>query len=100
MKCTTLGFMALALGFSAASASADNVEAICSAQEDAAPELVDARDEGVSLDEVIGEIQANASHDASANVLSKSTEALFEDDSMGTDEAASMIRERCESALS
>ena len=98
MKRTTLGLAAIAFGFSAA-ASADNTDSICAAQEAAAPELIDARDDGVPLDEVIGEIQANASHDASANVLSESTEALYEDNSLGTEEAASMIRERCENAL-
>lgn len=99
MKRTTLGLIALAFGFSTAVAGADNAETICAAQEAAAPELVDARSEGVPLDEVIGEIQASASHDASANVLSKSTEALYEDESMDADEAAEMIRERCEDAL-
>ena len=99
MKRTTIGLAAIALTVGTAGASADNAEAICAAQEAAAPELVEARDDGVSLDEVIGEIQANASHDASANVLSASTEALYQDESMGTDEAATMIRERCEDTL-
>ncbi|RFA24672.1 hypothetical protein CAI21_20900 [Alkalilimnicola ehrlichii] len=98
MKASVLGLGVLALSvFVGGTAVAS--EQICTAQRAAAADLVEARDNATSVDEVIAEVRAAASTDASAEVLSESVHVLYNDPSMDAAAAAELIYDRCIGAL-
>ena len=72
---------------------------VCDAHVAAVPEIVEARDTDVEKDEVIGEIQAAASTDASANTLSASVEEIYGDGSIDVGAAEELTMERCQQEL-
>lgn len=73
--------------------------AVCERQKAAAPDLVEARDDGVALEEVEAAIDSNASSEASARVLKESLARIYESPDMSGKAAADLIHQRCVDAL-
>lgn len=91
---TSAALIGMSLG-----ASAMASDAICTAQQAATPDLVQARDDGAPIEEVIAAVEAGASSPESAATLSSSVEAIYADPSMDTNTASQFVYDRCMEGL-
>jgi len=74
-------------------------EAICAAQQAATPDLVQARDNGTAIEEVIEAVHAGASSPESAATLSESVEMIYADPSMDASTASQFVYDHCMASL-
>lgn len=93
----------IALGVTALGVAVSNTVAaaspVCDAQRKAVPNIVQARDKGTPVEDVITAVREGASNQESADVLSESVLAIYADATMDTEAAGEMVEKRCMAAM-